>query len=64
MEWQSEQEKRESKSLYHSEKESLYTPVIGKTSSAIQEIKDDETGETESPTKSGRSDEGSEQRKS
>lgn len=30
VEWQSEQEKRESKSLYYSEKESLYTPVVPK----------------------------------
>lgn len=30
VEWQSEQEKRESKSIYFSEKESLYTPVVSK----------------------------------
>lgn len=30
MEWQSEQEKKESKSIYHSEKEDSYIPIIPK----------------------------------
>lgn len=42
VEWQSEQEKRESKSIYYSEKENLYTPVSSKAK--ITEL-DDETGE-------------------
>lgn len=53
MEWQSEQEKRESKSIYHSEKESSYIPVIPKVEAKSKEI-NDETGEqeTSSATKS------------
>lgn len=49
VEWQSEQEKRESKSLYYSEKENLYTPVAPKAT--LSEI-DEETGETEEVDKS------------
>ncbi|KAJ8972795.1 hypothetical protein NQ314_000031 [Rhamnusium bicolor] len=31
VEWQSEQEKKESKSIYHSEKEDSYIPIVPKT---------------------------------
>lgn len=31
VEWQSEQERKESKSIYHSEKEDSYIPVVPKT---------------------------------
>lgn len=50
VEWQSEQEKRESKSLYQSEKENLYIPVSAK---AVQI--DEETGETAQKTSSSSS---------
>lgn len=44
MEWQSEQEKKESKSIYHSEKEDSYIPLIPKAvEGKIDEVKPSET---------------------
>ncbi|KAJ8960715.1 hypothetical protein NQ318_020007 [Aromia moschata] len=47
VEWQSEQEKKESKSIYHSEKEDSYIPILPK---AVEGAKV-ETAETVEPNK-------------
>ncbi|KAJ8983351.1 hypothetical protein NQ317_003156 [Molorchus minor] len=53
VEWQSEQEKKESKSIYHSEKEDSYIPVLPK---AIEDSKvetvEKKSGETSTEAKS------------
>ncbi|VEN60088.1 unnamed protein product [Callosobruchus maculatus] len=53
VEWQSEQERKESKSIYHSEKEDSYIPVVPKSiEGSTVEIKDslNETGSVEKPS--------------
>lgn len=42
MEWQSEQERKESKSIYHSEKEDSYIPIAPKSIDANKYVDDKE----------------------
>lgn len=51
MEWQSEQERKESKSIYHSEKEDSYVPITPKSIEDVKNVEDSKDVSTQKTTK-------------